>query len=69
MDVFNKALCQGSNQVEFHLKPYTAGVRCLTFDGHDKFDLQRLKTLEKNIGLPVRLPDLFDICTAAGPGT
>jgi hypothetical protein len=61
-------LCGSSNEAAFNLKPYTAGIRCLSIEGGGPQDILVLKTLETLLKLPTPISDYFDIALGSGPG-
>ncbi|KAI9763378.1 MAG: hypothetical protein M1840_000570 [Geoglossum simile] len=61
-------LCGIPNKVNFILKPYTAGPRCLSIDGGNLQDILSLKILESELKLPMPLREYFDIGIGSGLG-
>ena len=61
-------LCNIPNKVNFVLKPYTAGTRCLSIDGGSLQDIMSLKELENELKLPMPIREHFDIGTGSGLG-
>ena len=64
-------LCGTSNEVNFLLKPYTAGIRALGISGYpgDVFAANFLKELETRLQLPkMHIRDHFDITLGTGSG-
>jgi hypothetical protein len=61
-------LCNNSNKVNFILKPYTAGTRCLSIDGGSSQDIMKLETLENQLKLPMPIKEHFDIGVGSGLG-
>jgi hypothetical protein len=60
--------CNFPNKVNFILKPYTAGTKCLSIDGGSLQDIMSLKVLENELKLPMPIRDHFDIGTGSGLG-
>jgi hypothetical protein len=63
----NCPLCIGENKVIIRLKPYTAGVRCLVFDGYNANDFPTLKAI-KNRLLKISVDEHFDVVNRSGLG-
>jgi len=61
-------LCNTPNELNFILKPYTAGIRGLIFDGGSPQDVIILKTLEAEMQLTMPIREHFDIVNGAGKG-
>jgi hypothetical protein len=61
-------LCNIPNKVNFVLKPYTAGTRCLSIDGGTIQDIMSLQALEKELKLPMPIREHFDIGTESDLG-
>jgi len=64
-------LCDIPNLINFKLKPYTAGVRCLSLDGGGCRGIIAccfLWHLHRTLGLPVPIQDHFDISVGTSSG-
>jgi hypothetical protein len=64
-------LCSLPNLIEFRLKPYTAGVRCLSLDGGGSQGIISccfLKHLHTILALPVPIQEHFDIAVGTSSG-
>jgi hypothetical protein len=59
-------LCTLPNDLVFHLKPSTAGVRALCIDGESPNDILVLKALERK--LPAPISTFFDLAFGNGSG-
>jgi hypothetical protein len=61
-------LCRKRNQKQHIVKPYTAGVRCLTINGGNVSDLEVLGYLQQKLSLPLPFRSYFDMINATGLG-